>query len=54
MRRRYCSQTDTEAEKHEKQRAGERNVRAGGKYCERERERDEKADRCLETRAARH
>lgn len=40
MRRRYCSQTDTQAKKHEKQRAGARNVQAGGKCCERERERE--------------
>lgn len=53
MRRRYCSQTGTQAKTHEKQTAGARNVQSGGKRCERERERDKKADRCHETRAAR-
>lgn len=36
MRRRYCSQTGTQAKRHEKQTAGARNVQAGGKCCERE------------------
>lgn len=36
MRGRYCSQTGTQAKKHEKPTAGARNVQAGGKYCERE------------------
>lgn len=49
VRRRLCSQTGTQAEKHEKQTEGARNVQAGGKYCER----DKKAERCHETRAAR-
>ena len=35
MRRRYCSQTGTQAKKHERQTAGARNVQAGGKCCER-------------------
>lgn len=47
MKRGYCSQTGTQAKKHEKQTAGARCVHAGGKCCGREREK--KADRCHET-----